>query len=133
MHDDLYQYLITHVGIVALFPGGIHHMSIPQDVKIWPAMSFQLISLNEFAEDMEAPNDAKIDVASYQFAMTGNQSAQIITVADAFRSIFRNFRGTMGATVVQSVTPGNTTQLEERQGDKVRRRVVSDFLITFNV
>lgn len=133
MHDDLYQFLVNELGIAALFPGGIHHMSLPQSVSKWPAMAFQQVSMVEFAEDMEAPDDAKVDQANYQFAITAKDSQAVITASDAFIAIFRNFRGTMGATIVQAVTLGNVIHLEDRQGDKLRRRVVTDFLIFFNV
>lgn len=133
MHDDLFQYLTTEDGIAALFPGGVHHMSLPQSVKKWPAMAFQLVSLVELADDMEAPNDAKIDQASYQFAITADKSAAAITAADAFHSIFRNFRGIMGSTRVQEISAGNVAHLEERLGDKLRRRVILDYSIKFDV
>ena len=133
MHDDLYQYLTTEDGIAALFPGGIHHMSLPQNVDEWPAMSFQLSSQIEVAPDMEAPNDEKIDQVNYSFAITDPQSAPSITASDAFNTIFRNFRGMMGTTNIQNIDVGNVSHLEERIGDKLRRRVVSDFSIFFDV
>lgn len=133
LQNDLYQYLTTADGIASLFPGGVHHMSIPQDVNEWPAMAFQLISEFEFAEDMEAPNDAKLDQANYQFTITANQSALATAAADAFHAIFRNFRGTMGATRVQAISVGNVNHLEERRGDKLRRAVVLDYSINFDV
>ncbi len=133
MHDDLYQFLTNELGIAALFPGGIHHMSLPQDVDKWPAMSFQQVSQAEFAEDMESPNDDKIDQVNYQFAITAKTSNVAVVAADAFGSIFRNFRGTMGATRIQTITVGNVTHLEERLGDKLRRRVILDYSIFFDV
>ena len=74
MHDDLYQYLTTENAVASLFPGGIHHMSVPQDVNEWPAMAFQQVSQTEIADDMESPNDDKIDQANYQFAITADNS-----------------------------------------------------------
>ena len=133
LHDDLYEYLTTEDGIEALFPGGVHHMSIPQDVNRWPALAFQQITSSEVAEDMEAPNDAKLDQTNYQFAITADKSAAAVQASDAFHQIFRNFRGTMGATRIQSIGVGNVTQLEERRGDKLRRRVVLDYALFFNV
>lgn len=133
MHDDLYNLLTTELGIASLFPGGIHHMSLPQGVDTWPAMAFQQVSRVEFAEDMEAPDDPKVDQVNYQFSITAKDSHTVIEASDAFIAIFRNFRGTMGATVVQAITLGNVIHLEDRQGDKLRRQVVTDFLIFFNV
>lgn len=133
MHDDLYQLLTNELGIAALFPGGIHHMSLPQDVDVWPAMAFQLVSQVDIAEDMESPDGETIDQANYQFSITAKDSNTAITASDAFIAIFRKFKGTMGATIVQAVTIGNNSHLEERVGDKLRRQVVTDFLIIFNV
>lgn len=132
MHDDLFQLLTEELGIASLFPGGIHHMSLPQGVDVYPAMAFQQVSMVEFAEDMESPDQPKVDQANYQFSITAKDSHTVISTSDAFIAIFRNFRGTMGATIVQSVQLGNVIQLEDRRGDKLRRQVVTDFLIFFN-
>lgn len=131
-HNDLYAYLIGTSAVNDLFAGGIHHMSVPQDVDVWPAMSFQLVASSEFAADMDGPNDPTIDQMNYQFSITDNDSAGVIAAADSFHAIFRNFRGTMGASTVQLITVGNVTHLEERQGDKLRRRVVLDYSIFIN-
>lgn len=132
-HNDLYAYLTGTPAVNSLFPGGVHHMSVPQDVSTWPAMAFQLIASQEFAQDMSGPNDPTIDRINYQFAITDDDSAGVISAADSFHAIFRNFRGTMGASNVQQIDVGNVTHLEERQGDKLRRRVILDYSIFIDV
>lgn len=131
MHTDLFAWLSTNLTVKALFPGGVYHMSLPQTVQTFPAMSFARISLVEREPDMEAPNDPKLDEVGYQFDMIGEESQSLIEAAETFHSIFRNLRGTIGATKIQNVDPGNMIQLEERRGDKLRRRVVTDYAITF--
>ena len=131
MHSDLYTYLTGTPAIASLFPGGIHHESLPQDVETWPAMAFFQISRNEIAEDMEAPNDVKLDEVQYQFDVISDSSQASLSAADTFLGIFRNFRGTMTATNVQHIRLGSETHLEERSGDKLRRRVSLDFAIIF--
>lgn len=130
LHNDLYNYLSTTPEVATLFKGGIHHESLPQDVAEWPAMSFFQVSQNEFGEDMEGPNDAKLDQIQYQFDIVADSSAAAVGAADTFLGIFRNFTGTMTTTRIQMVALTNVTQLEERRGDKLRRRVSMDFLIT---
>ncbi len=130
LHNDLYNYLTTTAEVETLFPGGIHHESLPQDVETWPAMSFFQVSQNEFGEDMEGPNDEKLDQIQYQFDIVADSSAAAVGAADTFLGIFRNFTGTMTTTRIQMVALTNVTQLEERRGDKLRRRVSMDFLIT---
>ena len=132
LHNDLYSYLIGTPDIVALFPGGIHHMTLPQDVDEWPAVTFQGITRIEIGNDMESPNDDKVDQASYQFDVIADASGPCIDAADAFLRIFRNFRGTMQTTRVQWVQMQNVNHFEERRGDKLRRRVSMDFSITFD-
>ena len=82
---------------------------------------------------MEAPNDAKIDSCVYQFNVIAVASADVVSAADTFNSIFRNFRGTMGTTKVHTVEMNNQTQLEERDGDKLRRVINMDYTIIFDV
>lgn len=130
-HSDLYTYLTGTPAVNDLFPGGIHHESLPQDIEIWPAMAFFQISRNEVFEDMEAPNDEKLDEVQYQFDIISDASQPTLVAADSFLSIFRNFRGTMSASVVQHIRLGNESHLEERHGDKLRRRVSLDFAIIF--
>lgn len=132
LHNDLYNWLSSEPEVVALFPGGIHHESLPQDINTWPAMSFFQVSQVEIAEDMEAPNDAKLDQFQYQFDIVADNSAQSIDAADRFLRIFRNFRGTMATTRVQWVDMVNVSHIEERRGDKLRRRVSMDFSITID-
>jgi len=133
IHADLYQWMITDPIVSALFPGGIHHQSIPQDVTEWPAMYFAQVSQQEFAEDMEQPNDEKLDQHLYQFDVIGSTSAEAITASNTFLGIFRNYRGTMLTTRIQRVSLQNVSQLEDRRGDKLRRRVSLDFSITIDV
>lgn len=133
LHNDLYTYLTTTTAISDLFPGGIYHLSMPQEITTYPALSFQMVTHTEFADDMEAPNDAKIDQFSYQFDIVADKSAVCINAADSFVQIFRNFRGTMTGTRVQWVNLQNVTHLEERRGDKLRRRVSVDFTIFVDV
>lgn len=133
MQNDLYNWLTNTAEVAALFPGGIYHESLPQDVDNWPAMSFFQVTQTEIAEDMEAPNDDKIDQVSYQFDVVADSSAPCIDAANSFLRIFRNFRGTMTTTRIQMVALANISHLEERRGDKLRRRVAMDFSITFDV
>jgi hypothetical protein len=133
LHNDLYSWMIGTPGVSSLFPGGIHHLSLPQDVETWPALTFQLITRIETAPDMNSPNDAKLDTVTYQFDVYSDASASGITAAESFLGIFRNFRGTMTTTEIQMVELSNVSQLEERRGDKLRRRVSMDFSITFEV
>jgi hypothetical protein len=132
LQNDLYSWLTTDVVIAPLFPGGVHHMAIPQDVETWPAMAFQQVSQVEIAEDMEQPNDAKIDQVLYQFTITADSSADVITAADTLNDVFRNFRGTMGASNIQTINIGNISHLEEQKGDKLRRAVVMDYSINLD-
>lgn len=131
IHDDLYAYLTAT--FANLFPGGIHHESLPQDVATWPAVSFTQVTQTEIGADMEAPNDDKIDQVTYQFDIVADTSAVAINAAKPFLRAFRNFRGTMTTTRVQLVAPVNVSHLEERRGDKLRRRVSMDFTITYDV
>jgi len=133
LHNDIYAWLSSTPEIDSLFPGGIHHESLPQDVDEWPALTFSLVSQREIAADMEAPNDEKLDSATYQFDVIANASQPALTAADSFLSICRNFRGTMTTTKVQEVDFLNVTHFEERRGDKLRRRVSLDFSITYEV
>lgn len=129
LHVDLYNYLTETPEVASLFPGGAHHMSVPQDVKTWPAVSFFLVGEQEFADDAESPNDDKMGQYTYQFDVVGDDSAKTLEAADRFKRIFRNFRGTMLTTNVQWVQLVNVSHLEERRGDKLRRRVSVDFQI----
>jgi hypothetical protein len=131
LHSDLYAYLVGTSEIAELFPGGIHHESLPQDVETWPALSFFQVSRNEIFDDWEAPDDVKLDEVQYQFDIVSPDSQSTLAAADTFLSIFRNFRGTMSTTRVQHIRLGNESHLEERRGDKLRRRVSMDFAIIF--
>jgi hypothetical protein len=133
LQSDLYQWMITTPEVSVLFPGGIHHESLPQDVSDWPAMHYTQVSHQEIAEDMESPNDQKIDQLLFQFDVIGRTSAEAINAAHVFLGIFRNYRGTMLATRVQWISLSNVSQLEDRRGDKLRRRVSMDFSITIDV
>lgn len=133
IHNDLYNWLSNEPTVTALFPGGIYHASLPQDVSVWPAVSFFQVSQVEVAEDMNAPGDAKLDQATYQFDVVADGSAAAIAAADAFLTIFRNFRGTMATTRIQMIDVSGVTHLEDRRGDKLRRRVSMDFSITFDM
>jgi len=129
MHSDLYTYLTGTPAIADEFPGGIHHEALPQDVNVWPAMSFFQVSQVEYADDMDAPDDDKLDEVQYQFDIVADGSQDALAAADTFLGIFRNFRGTMSATRVQHVRLTNVSHLGEHRGDKLRRRVSLDFSI----
>lgn len=131
IHDDLFQYLTTEPAFDGLFPGGIHHMSVPQDVDTWPTLDFQLVANTEVSEDLDSED--RLDQVNYQFAVTGDNSSAVIHASDVFNRVFREFRGMMGATRVQWIILGNIAHLEERRGDKLRRRVVLDFSIFFDL
>lgn len=133
LQNDLFAWLIGTPTIKSLFPGGIFHESLPQSVNRWPAMSFTQVSQFETAEDMEAPNDDKLDEVVYQFDISADKSALTIDAADTFLQIMRNFRGTMTATRVQHVRLSNVSHLEEKAGDKLMRRISMDFSITYDV
>ena len=133
LQSDLYTWLTTNAPVVALFPGGVHHQSLPQESISWPSLTFFQVSRIEIAEDMEQPNDAKMDQASYQFDVMADTSQAAVSAAESFLSIFRNFRGTMSATRIQHVDLSSIAHLEERRGDKLRRRVSMDFSIIFEV
>ena len=134
LQRDLYNYLTETADIAALFPGGVHHMSVPQDVKTWPAVSFQLITQSEQFDDMEAPNDVqKMDSLSYQFDVVADSSAAAIAAGESFVEKMRRFRGTMTTTRVQWVSLSNIAHLEDRRGDKLRRRVSIDLLFYIDV
>ena len=133
LQNDLYNWLANHASIPGLFPGGIHHNSIPQDVSVWPAMAFFQVSHIEIAEDMDGPAGDLLDQTQYQFDVVADNSNDAVTAANQFLSIFRVFRGTMTATRIQSIALANVSHLEERRGDKLRRRVSMDFSITFDV
>jgi len=133
LHNDLFQYLTSNETMVALFADRVYHMSLPTEVKTFPALTFQQISRQEEGLDMDAPNDEKMDSVLFQFDVVGKASQDAVGAADAFDAVFRNFRGTMGATKVQDVVLNNITQLEDREGEKLRRRVTLDYSITFNV
>lgn len=131
MHDDLYQYLTTNGAVTSLFGDRVFHMSLPKNVKTWPALTFQMVSYAELAEDMEAPNDDKLEAMTYQFEVIADSSGEAVSKAKTFDSIFRNFRGTMGGVKVQHVMLSNSTQIDDRDGDMLRRRVILDYSITF--
>lgn len=133
MHNDLYQYLSGNTGISAIFSDRIFHMSLPQSVTTYPALTFQLISRTPLWPDLEEPNDFKVDSSLYQFDVIATSSGDAVAAADSFDSIFRNFRGTMGSTRVQWVGLQNIQHLEDRDGDKLRRRIILDYSITFDV
>lgn len=133
MHNDLYTYLLTELGLSAVFADRIYHMSMPQSVNTYPALTFQQIARTPEWPDFGDPDGPKIDTVLYQFDVIATSSSGVIAAAETFDTIFRNFRGTMGATKVQSVVLNSSTHLEERNGDKLRRRVTMDYSITFNV
>ena len=133
LQNDLFTYLTGTPAVADLFPGGIYHESLPQEVKVWPAMSFFQAAQTEIAADMEQPNDAKLDEHLYQFDVFADNSDASISAANTFLGIFRNFRGTMTATRIQMVSLTNVSHIEERRGDKLRRRVSLDFSITIDV
>jgi len=133
LQRDLYQWMTTDPIVSALFPGGIHHMSLPQSVTTWPAMYYSLVTKNEVGEDMESPYDAKLDLEMFQFDVIADSSKETIDAANTFLGILRNYRGTMLASRIQWVSLSSMTHLEERRGDKVRRRVSMDFSITVDV
>ncbi len=131
MHDDLYTYLTAT--FAATFGARIYHMSLPQSVNTWPALTFQQISRSEEWRDMDAPAADKVDSVLYQFEIVAATSAVAIAAAAAFDSVFRDFRGTMSATNIQDVELTNETHLDDRDGDKLRRRVVLTYTLTFDV
>lgn len=131
MHDDLYTFLTTDPTLAALFGGRVYHEWVPQNHNTWPAMRFQLVSLIDVAEDMEAPF-AGMDQARYQFDVIGDTSAQVIAAADTVDSVLRAWRGTIGATTIQHVALGSKQHLGEIVGDKQRRRVSLDYEITYS-
>ena len=96
-------------------------------------MYYTQVAQTEIAEDMESPNDQKLDQLMFQFDVIGTTSAEAINAADVFLGIFRNYRGTMLATRIQWVSLSNVSHLEDRRGDKLRRRVSLDFSITIDV
>ncbi len=133
MHSDLFKFLREHSVITSLFADRVYHMSLPTNVQTFPALTFQQIAQSEEAPDFEAPNDDKMDSALYQFDVIAEKSHDAILAADSVNTLLRNFRGTMGATNVQSVEMTNISHNEERSGDKLRRRVILDYSFTFDV
>ena len=106
-------------------------MSMPTSVNEFPAMTFMQVAQQEEAPDFEAPNDEKMDTSWYSFGIIAESSETVVGAAEAFDALFRNFRGTMGSVEVQSVVLNNISHLEERYGDKLRRRISMDYSITY--
>jgi hypothetical protein len=131
MHDDLYAYLTGTSAITDIFGARIFAEYVPQDNAIWPALVFQLASETEVAEDMAGPTAPKIDAARWQFDVYSNSMAGANTAANTFDAIFRLARGTMGTVNVQAASRENRAERGEVVGDKQRRRVTIDYVITY--
>lgn len=133
IHRSLFQFLKAEPSLVTEFGDRIYHEWPPQSQTVYPMLSFQKVAGNEFAEDMEAPGDSKMEQANYQFDVWGKTSDDVVGAAETFDSVLRNFRGTMGAVDVQHITLGNESHLGEIIGDKQVRRVSFDFVIYYNL
>lgn len=131
MHDDLYQYLKKDPGFIAIFGGRIYHEFLPQSEQTYPALVFQLASSIEIATDMDDDDSERMDEDRWQFDVYARDSRTVIDASNGFDSIFRKFRGMMGATAVQLIERANKSHLGEVIGDKQNRRVSLDYSITF--
>ncbi len=132
LHVDLYAFLKDTTQIADLFGSRIFHEWNPQSNDEWPTLVFSLTTQNELAEDMEAPGDDKIDQSNYQFDIYGRKSKATVEAAKTFDDVFRNFRGTMGATRIQRIELTSNAHLGEIVGDKTVRRVSLDYAIFHN-
>ncbi len=129
LHSDLYAFLKDTTQIADLFGSRIFHEFLPQSNDDWPSLVFFLTSQAEFAEDMEAPGDEKIDQSNYQFDIYGRKSKATTEAGGTFDKVFRNFTGTMGATRIQRIELSSNAHLGEIVGDKTVRRVSLDYAI----
>lgn len=133
MHDELVAWLDSHAPIVAVFDGRTYHEWMPQGANTFPALVYRQVGGLEHAPDFEPPDDETIDQVGYQFDVYGDSSAVATTASKAFDSVFRKFRGTMGAAKIQLVERTNISHLGEIDGDKQRRRVSIDYTIYFSL
>ncbi len=131
MHDDLFQFLTNNPAITAIFGARIFHEFLPQSNDTYPALTFQLASSNDTAEDMEDNDAQRLVEDRWQMDVIARKSADVINAAKQFDSIFRIFRGTMGAVAVQHIERANESHLGDVTGDKQNRRVSLDYSITF--
>lgn len=133
IHNSLFQFLRDDPDVGSIVDDRIYHEWAPQGVRTWPLLVFQQVAGQEFAADMDAPNDAKIEQANYQFDVYARNSADVVNGANTIDSVLRNLRGTIGAVDVQHVELSNITHLGEIVGDKQVRRVSMDYVIYYNL
>lgn len=133
IHNSLFQFLKDDPDVGSIVDDRIYHEWVPQSETTFPALVFQQVAGQEFASDMDAPNDRKIEQANYQFDLYARNSADVINGAQTLDSVLRNLRGTIGAVDVQHVEQSNITHLGEIVGDKQVRRVSIDYVIYYNL
>ncbi len=131
-HKSLFQFVKDNAEIESVVGDRIYHEWAPQNVKAWPLLVFTNTSGQEFAGDMDAPNDAKIDQLNYQFDLYARSSLEAVEGSEIVNSVLRNLRGTIGTVAIQHVELSNVQHLGEQVGDKQVRRVSLDYAFWFN-
>lgn len=127
LHEDLFTFLKEDPDISALVSGRIFHEFIPQG-EPFPAMTFQLVTGQEVEQDMDYPDDEPpLEEDRYQFDIYSDKSAEAVAIAKKFDKKLRSLRGVVGTTTIQRVERIDKSHLGEVQGDKVRRRISSDY------
>jgi uncharacterized lipoprotein len=135
LHVDLVAYLTAHSGIELAVPGGVFHETYPQQQETFPVMTLQKAGDLETDIDMEYPDEPTGDIlneARYQFDIWGITTEQVKDAEDAVHSVLRTLRGVIGTTRIHRLERTNSQDLGERFGDKRRRRVSMDYVITFS-
>lgn len=127
MHNDLYNWLANNAAIKGAVGSRVYHQSMPQANTTFPALAFEMVGRTEIEPDFDRYPAAVLDEVRYQFDIIAKQSADAISAAIVVSNELRSLKGVIGTTNVQWTRLDNENHFEEKEGDKLRRRVVLDY------
>ena len=130
-HSDLISYLQANETVRQNAPGGVFHEFVPQGQTEYPVLVVSLISNVEVAVDLDYPDGAKLEERRYQFDIQGQRSEQVVDAVEAIDAMMVALRGAVGSTSVQWVERTGQRDLSSLDGDKLRRRISTDYTIYF--
>jgi hypothetical protein len=97
--ENLRTYLVSNGTIAGLIGTRIYPLSIPQTPD-FPAIAYQ-VSLDDYYEQHGGSENLARTV--FTIAVVAKTYGEVLTIANAIKSILHNFRGNIGTTPVQGI------------------------------
>ncbi len=129
IHDEIWNYLVTHEIMIALVDDRIYENLLPEENQLPSVVYFEISAISE--DTLSGPTGTGRTLL--QFDCYTETSAEARRIRKAIKDLLQPFRGLMGSVFVNEINvqgQRNEFEINEEGDDRGRSIGQIDFLIT---